>query len=99
MTGPTGKSMPVRALLDSGADISSVTTQVAKHLQLKPLESPVGVTAFGSSEEKISRAADFTLYSLAKADWKLQMSTVITDRITDPQPRQDASTVKSMAVA
>ena len=35
VTGPTGKSMPVRALLDSGADISSITNKVANHLKLK----------------------------------------------------------------
>ena len=96
-TGPTGKSMPVRALLDSGADISSVTSKVANHLQLKPLESSVSVAAFGNSNHQICRAADFVLSSLQKLDWKLQVSAVIIDKITDPQPRQDASAVKSMA--
>ena len=52
-TGPTGKTMPVRALLDSGADISSITTQVAAHLQLKQLDSSIAVATFGNNEQKI----------------------------------------------
>ena len=53
VTGPTGLSMPVRALLDSGADISSVTSKVANTLNLKHLKDTVAVATFGSSTEKI----------------------------------------------
>ena len=96
VTGPTGKSMPVRALLDSGADISSITTKVAKHLNLKPLKETVAVATFGSSEEKICDATVFNLSSLLKKDWNHQVSAVVVDKITGDHPREDASSVKSL---
>ena len=95
-TGPTGKSMPVRALLDSLADVSSVTTQVANHLNLKHLDATVAVSTFGSLNEKVCQAANFTLSSFHKKDWSLQVSAVIIDKITDDHPKQDASLVREM---
>ena len=47
VTGPTGKSMPVMALLDSGADISAITTKVAKHLCLEKLDTTMAVATYG----------------------------------------------------
>ena len=96
VTGPTGKSMPVRALLDSGADVSSITSKVANHLNLKKLKDTVAVATFGNSTEKICRAANFTLSSLMKKDWSHQVSAVIVDKITGEHPKQDASMVKTM---
>ena len=98
ITGPTGKSMPARILLDSGADLSSVTTRVAKHLQLIPTE-PVSVGAWGNSENQICQSADFTINTMEKSDWQLTMSAVITERITGLQPRQDATIVRETAEA
>ena len=51
-TGPTGKSMPVRALLDSGADVSSVTTQVANYLNLKHLDATVAYPLLAASTRR-----------------------------------------------
>ena len=98
ITGPNGKSMPARILLDSGADLSSVTTRVARHLQLIPTE-PVSVGAWGNSENQICQSADFTINTMVKSDWQLTMSAVITDRITGIQPRQDAAIVREIAEA
>ena len=96
ITGPTGKSMPVRALLDSGADLSSITTKVAKHLKLKSLQNTVAVTTFGSSTEQICEATTFTLSSLLKKGWSHQVSAVMVEKITGEHPRQDASLVKDL---
>ena len=90
--------MPARILLDSGADLSSVTTRVARHLQLIPTE-PVSVGAWGNSENQICQSADFTINTMVKSDWQLTMSAVITDRITGIQPRQDAAIVREIAEA
>ena len=96
-TGPTGKSMQVRALLDSGTDVSSITTKVAAHLNLKHLNTIVAVATFGSDQEQVCKAANFTLSSLHRKDWSHQVSAVIIEKITDHHPKQDASHVKSMA--
>ena len=98
VTGPTGRSMPVRVLLDSGADLSSVSIQLAKHLHLKTLEPAVSVDTFDSTEEKIYHQAEFTLHSLTRSDWKLHMAALIVKRIIGSQPRKDASAVRAMEV-
>ena len=95
-TGPTGKSMQVRALLDSGADVSSITTKVAAHLNLKKLNTTVAIATFGSNQEQVCSATNFTLSSLSRKDWSHQVSAVIIDHITDEHPKQDASQVKEM---
>ena len=96
VTGPTGKSMPVRALLDSGADVSSITAKVANHLKLKQLKDTVAVATFGSSTERICSTTTFTLSSRLKKDWSHQVSAILVDKITGEHPRQDASIVKSL---
>ena len=96
VTGPTGNSMPVRALLDSGADVSSITTKVAKHLKLKNLKNTVSVATFGSNTETICNSTTFSLSSLLKRDWNHQVSAVVVDKITSDHPRQDASMVKTL---
>ena len=97
IVGPKEKSMPVRILLDSGAEVSCVTTQVAKHLKLMPVE-PVSVRPCGPGGQYLCQSADFTVCTMSEGNWKLEMSAVIIDRITGIQPRQDAAVVKEMAL-
>ena len=92
-TGPTGKSMPVRALLDSGADVS---VQVAKHLKLQKLDSTMAVATFGDLTENVCPTTHFTLSSFHRKDWSVQVFAVIIKKITSTQPRQDASIVREM---
>ena len=96
ITGPTGKSMPVRALLDSGADTCSITTKVAKHLNLKHLKENVAISSFASNTEMICNTTSFKISSLLKKDWSHQVMAVIVDKITGDQPREDASVVKTL---
>ena len=51
-TGPTGETMAVRALLDSGADVSSVTSQVAKQLKLQKHDAVMAIETYGDSRTK-----------------------------------------------
>ena len=96
ITGPTGKTMPVRALLDSGADTCSITSKVAKHLKLKQLKETVAISPFGNNHQMICQTTSFQLSSLLKADWTHQVMAVIVDQITGDQPREDASAVRSL---
>ena len=96
ITGPTGKTMPVRALLDSGADTCSITSKVAKHLSLKQLKETVAISPFGNNHQMICQTTSFQLSSLLKADWTHQVMAVIVDQITGDQPREDASAVRSL---
>ena len=96
ITGPTGKSMAVRALLDDGADTCSITSKAAKHLGLKTLRETVAISSFGTDNQMILKTTSFQLSSLHKTDWTHQVMAVMVDRITGDQPRQDASVVKSL---
>ena len=96
VTGPTGKSMPVRALLDSGADTCSITSKVAKHLNLQHLKETVAISSFASDNQMICNTTSFTLSSLLKKDWAHQVMAVIVDKITGNQPMEDASIVKAL---
>ena len=96
VTGPTGKSMPVRALLDSGADTCSITSKVAKHLNLKHLKETVAISSFASDNQMICNTTSFQLSSLLKKDWTHQVMAVIVDKITRDQPMEDASIVRAL---
>ena len=97
IVGKKGKSMPVRALLDSGADISCVTTQVAKYLELMPTEA-VSVKPCSPGDPYVCHSPEFSIHTISESQWKLDMNAVIIDRITGIQPRQDAEVVKEMAL-
>ena len=96
VTGPGGRSMLARALLDSAADVSSITTKVARQLHLKALQDTVAIGSFGNSTEQILGATTFTLSSLLKEGWSHQVTAVMVDQITGKHPKQDASIVRSM---
>ena len=95
IAGPTGRSMPVRALLDSGADTCSITSKVAKHLGLKHLKETVAITSFATNNQMILPTTSFQLSSLLKTEWTHQVMAVVVEQITGDQPREDAAVVKS----
>ena len=90
-TGPTGKKIRVKAMLDPGAAISSVSTRIAKILELKPLDATLDVETFNSTEGQICKT---TLSSCLKKDWSHRVSAVIADKIISRQPQQDASRLR-----
>ena len=98
-TGPTGETMSVRALLDSGADVSSVTSQVAKQLKLQKLDAVMAIETFGDSRTNTYLpTANFVLSSLSSPDdWSIQVTAAIIDKITSHYPKEDASVVKEMS--
>ena len=96
VTGPTGKSMPVRALLDSGADTCSITSKVAKHLGLQQLKETVAISSFANGNQMVCRTTSFQLSSMLRKDWTHQVVAVIVDQITEDQPREDAAVVRTL---
>ena len=91
--------MSVRALLDSGADVSSVTSQVAKQLKLQKLDAVMAIETFGDSRTNTYLpTANFVLSSLSSPDdWSIQVTAAIIDKITSHHPKEDASVVKEMS--
>ena len=96
-TGPTGKSMPIRGLLDTGADVSVVTKKVAKYLSLKKLETTIAVSSYGDVvTEKASPTVSLTIDAIHSEPWRAQLAAVVTEKITGCLPRQSAAAVRDL---
>ena len=93
-TGPSGKTMPVRGLLDSGAEVSAVTTQVARKLGLKKLDTTVSVTAFGGGVKGASPSVVLSIQAIHAEPWQTELEAVVVDKITDSIPRTRAPAVR-----
>ena len=93
-TGPSGRAMPVRGLLDSGAEVSAVTTQVARMLGLKKLETTVSVTAFGGGVKGASPYVALSIQAIHAEPWQTNLEAVVVDKITDSIPRTRAPAVR-----
>ena len=97
VTGPTGKSMLVRTLLDSGSTLSLVTNKVAKHLSLKKLSTSMTVAALGDViTEPASPTTPITISSLYRKDWSAEVTAVITQKISGNLPQVAASSVRNL---
>ena len=94
-TGPTGKSMPVRGLLDYGADISAVSTRVAKHLGLRKLNTSVTVSAYGDVvSQKSTPAVTLAISAIHSEPWEASIDAVVIDKIIGVIPRSKVSNVR-----
>ena len=93
-TGPTGKAMPIRGLLDSGADISAVTTQVARQLGLRKLNTTVSVSSYGGVVQPASPSVSLTIESIHAKPWHTSLEAVVIDKITETIPRSKATSVR-----
>ena len=97
VTGPTGKSMLVRALLDSGSTMSLITKKVAKNLSLKRLSTSMTVAALGDViAEPASPTASVTISSLYRKDWTAEVTAGIAQTITGYLPSSAASSVREL---
>ena len=94
-TGPTGKSMSIRGLLDSGADISAVTSRVAKHLGLKKLNTTVAVSSYGDViNQPAAPTVSLVMDSIHAKPWQATIEAVVIDKITGTIPRSSASSIR-----
>ena len=97
VTGPSGRSMLVRTLLDSGSTLSLITNKVAKHLALKKLDTKMAVSALGDVVTETScPLTPVTISSLHKEGWSHEMTAVITQKISGYLPMQGASGVRDL---
>ena len=93
-TRPTGKAMPIRGLLDSGADISAVTTKVARHLGLRKLGTTVAVSSYGDVLQPASPSVSLTIKSIHSKPWQASIEAVVIDKITGTIPRSRTTSVR-----
>ena len=97
LTGPTGKVITVRALLDSGSTLSILSSKVMKHLFLNKIGKYVSISGVSNkSTKKDHPLAKVTLSSNFKQDWSRKITVAGMDELTRELPLQEAHYVRSM---
>ena len=97
LTGPTGMTMTVRALLDSGSSLSLVSTHAAQMLALTKKGSSVSIEGVGSSSNCVSYPLTNVILSpIYNAGWQRQLTAAILPKVTRDLPMQGASAVRDL---
>ena len=97
ITGPTGKTLVVRALLDSGATFTLLSTKAMKTLNLPQSKSFLTITGVQNSDLAPSRAlTNFTISPVQDPDHSFHISAAVVPEVTCNLPLQGAASVKSL---
>ena len=97
LTGPSGKKLVVRALLDSGANTSVISSKVMESLQLKKLDTCVTLAGIGGPDQTPTRpTAQVVVSSPYRKEWSQLVTVAAMPKITDYLPRQGASSIKKL---
>ena len=97
ITGPTGKFLTVRALLDSGSTLSILSTRVMKYLKLKDTGRTVSISGVSSrSTNRRHPLAKATLTSAYKPDWSKRITVAGMDEVTRKLPLQEETHVRKL---
>ena len=98
LTGPTGKQMVVRAMLDTGANTSVISSKVMRTLNIKKLDHWVTLTGVESSDNTPSRpTALVTIASPHSKDWSKTVTVVAVPKVMEDIPNQNIAEVRQMA--
>ena len=97
LTGPTGMTTTVRALLDSGSSLSIASTHVTQMLALNKQNSSVCIEGVGSAKASSSYPlTTVTLSPLHNTGWERQITVAVIPKVTRDLPMQGASSVRSL---
>ena len=97
ITGPTGKFLTVRALLDSGSTLSILATRAMKYLKLDDTGKTVSISGVASnSTNRRHPLAKVTLTSQFIPEWKRNIMVAGMDEVTRHMSLQEASDVRSL---
>ena len=97
ITGPTGKSLTVRALLDSGSTLSIISTKAMNFLSLKKTGHQVSIEGVSSNPTNINHPlAKLTISSDYTKDWSKKITVAGMDKVTRQLPLQSAPSVREL---
>ena len=97
LTGPTGKSITVRALLDAGSTLSIVSSKLMKFLSLKKTGKHVSVTGISArSTQRDHPLAKVTISSEFKRGWSKRITVAGMDEVIRQLPLQGAHSVRNL---
>ena len=97
LTGPTGRTITVRALLDSGSTLSILSTKLMKLLHLEKTGGQVSIAGVSDqSTQKQHPLARVRLSSKFRKDWSKTITVAGMEKVTRQLPLQAAESVRSL---
>ena len=96
LTGPTGQTSVVTALLDSGAGVSVVSKRVMKSLQLQTLDEWLTVTGIEGPGNSIPRPTAWVTVSSLTEDWGRAVRVAVMPKVTADLPRSHLQVVREL---
>ena len=96
LTGPTGQTTVVTAMLDSGAGVSVVSRRVMKQLQLQPLDQWLTLTGIEGPDHPIPRPTAWLTVSSLTEKWERALRVTVLPKVTADMPRHHLQVVKDL---
>ena len=97
LTGPTGRTMVARALVDSGATMSLITNKAMRTLALKKSKTCVSIKGVQNTESGPARClTNFVLSPIHNADLTYPVVAAAMPEVTCNLPLRSASSVKEL---
>ena len=97
LTTSEGEKIPARAMLDSGAAISVLSSRMMTQLHLPKTKEWMTVSGVESQKNSPARpTANITVSSITSAGWNASVKVVILPKVTVDLPRHDLTAVKKM---
>ena len=97
LTGPTGKQMVVRALLDSGAEVSIIPNKIMNQLQLVKQDEWMTLQGIESSENSTARpTAMVTVSGVNNSEWSQPVKVTVLPKVSTQLPKEHLQSIKDM---
>ena len=97
LTGPTGKVITVRAMLDSGSTLSIISTRLMKFLSLERTGKTVAISGIKSkSSQQGHPLSQLTISSDYKKGWSRNIRVAGLDEVIRQLPLQSATSVRKL---
>ena len=97
LKGPTGKTLVVRALLDSGATFTLISTKAMKTLSLPKSKTHITIKGVQNSYVEPSHSlTNFTLSPVQEPEKTYHISAAVVPEVTCDLPLQGAATVNQL---
>ena len=89
---PTGKRIVARALLDSGASVSLVSSRIVQSLQLPKTYKPIALSGAQGKDTGLSQH----IVNFVVSSTQLKLTASVVNKVTCDLPRQDAPQVRDL---
>ena len=88
LTGPTGKQMVVRALLDSGAEVSIISSKIMNSLQLIKQDEWMTLQGIESPENSTARPTAMVTVSAVNSEWSQPVKVTVLPKVSTELPKE-----------